>query len=149
MLNKAKEYALRYISYRPRTAWEVNKKLTDKGYDTEIITLVMVFLKEYNFLNDEEFTRMWVSNRLREKPSGPHRIYSELVQKGVDKDLIERHLAEITLDKEEEMAMALVEKKCRKVPFNYNKIQGFLLRRGFKTIIVRKVLAEYAKNLTD
>lgn len=148
-LQKAKDYALRYISYRPRTVWEVNKKLTDKGYDHQIIALAIVFLKEYRFLDDLEFARFWIRNRQKVKPCGSRRIYCELVQKGIAKSIIDKCLAEITPEHEEEAAEALVEKKCQRAPFDYNKIRGFLLRRGYTPSVVNNVLAKYAKGLPE
>lgn len=148
-LQKAKDYALRYISYRPRTVWEVNKKLTDKGYDHQIITLAIAFLKEYCFLDDLEFARFWIRNRQKVKPCGSRRIYGELAQKGVAKSIIETCLGEITPEQETEAAAALVEKKCQRAPFDYNKIRGFLLRRGYPPGIVSNVLAKYAKSFPE
>ena len=148
-LQKAKDYALRYISYRPRTVWEVNKKLTDKGYDHQIIALAIVFLKEYCFLDDLEFARFWIRNRQKVKPCGSRRIYCELVQKGIAKSIIDKCLAEITPEHEEEAAAALVEKKCQRAPFDYNKIRGFLLRRGYTSSVVNNVLAKYTKSLPE
>lgn len=149
LLNRAKEYALKCISYRPRSAWEMNKKLADKGYDEDIITLVMIFLKEYNFIDDEAFAGMWLRSRNTCKPSGRRRIYAELAQKRLDKEIIEKCLSELTAEKEEEMAWALVEKKCRKIPFDYNKLKGFLIRRGFGLTIINKVLLKYQRDRLD
>lgn len=148
-IQKAKEYALKYLSYRPRSSWELSTRLANKGYDLEIIALVLAFLRDYNFLDDEEFAGMWVRSRLKDKPSGRRKIFAELVQKGVDKEIIERHLAGITSDQEEQLAMALVEKKCRKTGFNEKKIRGFLLRRGFSIVVIRKIIEKCAKKFTD
>ncbi len=148
-LAKAKEYALKYISYRPRTAWEVGRKLSDKGYNQEIIALVMAFLREYSFVDDEQFTRMWIRSRTREKPCGLLRIRAELIRKGVDRELVERCLADMPSGREEELAAALVEKKCLRMGFNYNKLKGFLLRRGFNPVTVNRVLGRYAKKFSD
>jgi regulatory protein len=144
-LQKAKDYALKYISHRPRTVWEVKKKLTDKGYDSQIITLAITFLKEYCFLDDVEFARFWIRNRQKVKPCGSRRIYCELVQKGIEKTIIDSCLGEISPEQEEAAASALVEKKCQRAPFDYNKIRGFLLRRGYTPDIVNNVLAKYSK----
>ena len=148
-LQKAKDYALKYISYRSRTVREVNRKLTDKGYDIEVITLVVAFLKEYRFLDDECFARNWVASRMGDKPCGRRRIFSELIQKGVDRSFIEDSLAGITPDLERELVVVLVEKKCRRSAFNYNKLKGFLLRRGFSPNTVSAVLADYLKNMSE
>lgn len=145
----AKEDAFRYLSYRPRTVLEVDKQLAGKGYENKIIDLVINFLLEYRFLDDESFARMWIKSRTCEKPCGRYRIRSELLQKGVAKDIVDRCLAELTPQQEEDMAAALVTAKCRRVPVNYRKLKGFLLRRGFHPETVNKVLAGLATDHTD
>lgn len=149
LLQKAKDYALNYISYRPRSVWEVNKKLTDKGYDGRIIALVVSFLKEYCFLGDMEFARFWIRNRQIVKPCGSRRLYFELVQKGIEKSIIDTCLGEISPEQEEESALTLVEKKCQRTSFDYNKIRGFLLRRGYTPSVVNNVLAKYTKSFPE
>ncbi len=141
----AKELSLKYLSYRQRTAWEVRKRLLDRGYDDEIVNLVLDFLKEYKFLDDDSFVQMWIRSRTKEKPSGRRRIYTELVQKGLDRNLIEHYLAEITPQKEEQMAKALVERKCRRGTVSYKRLHTLLIRRGFHPDIVSKVLSRFLK----
>ncbi len=145
----AKEYSLKYLSYRPRTAWEVRKKLLGRGYDDEIVNRVVDFLAEYKFLDDDSFIEMWIRSRTREKPSGRRRIYAELAEKGLDRGIIDRHLAKITPQKEQEMAEALVQKKCLKNITDYKRLRGFLLRRGFDPEIVNEVLTKFTKNYPD
>ena len=145
----AKEYALRYLSYRPRSIREVGQKLADKGYDRETTGHVIEFLKDHKFLDDEAFTCMWIRNRTREKPCGRRRIYTELLQKGIDKNIIEQYLGELSPQKEAEMAAALVAGKCRRTAFDYRKLSGFLLRRGFSPSTVKSVLSEFSKSCSD
>lgn len=140
---RAKETALRYISYRPRTVWEVVKKLTQKGYHQDIISHIVLFLKEYGFLDDQEFAEMWLRSRTGEKPCGRVRIYHEMMRKGIDREIIEESLSIITPEKEETMARLLVERKYHKTGFDYKKMEGFLLRRGFEQNIVRKIMDEF------
>ncbi|MDT3699670.1 MAG: regulatory protein RecX [Thermincola sp.] len=142
---RAKDYALKYLSYRPRSVWEVTKKLTDKGYNTEITDITIAFLKEYSFLDDIEFARFWIRNRQKVKPCGSRRIYCELIQKGIPKAIIDKCLDQISPQLEEESAAVLVEKKCQRSSFDYNKIRGFLLRRGYSPEVINKVLAKYIK----
>lgn len=149
ILNRAKEYALRYLSYRPRSSWEMSMKLAEKGYDDTIIALVMMFLKEQHFIDDENFARIWLSNRTKGKPCGRRRIYAELMQKRLDTGIIEQCLTDLSAEREEQMARALVENKCRKDAFHYVKLKNFLLRRGFDTAVIRKVLSEYDFNCLD
>ena len=141
----AKEVALNYISYRPRSAWEVRKKLSEKGYENGVISEVISFLEEYRFLDDKEFSRMWVRSRTRDKPSGRRKISYELFRKGISRDIIEECLADYPTELEEELAFLLAEKKITQKGVDLKKIEGFLLRRGFDYNIVRRVLSEILK----
>ncbi len=145
----AKADALRYLAYRPRTVREMARKLTDKGYDPVTVDLVLAFLKEHKFLDDAAFTVMWIRSRTGEKPCGRRRIYAELVQKGVDRELIEQYLADLSPEKEEEMAAALAARKCRRDSFDYQKLGGFLVRRGFTPGLVKKILTQFIGDNSD
>lgn len=141
----AKDCALRYLSYRARTVMEVKGKLTEKGFNTEVIYAVIAFLKEYKFVDDNAFARMWIRNRTTLKPAGRRRIINELFQKGIDKDTIDCNISELLPEKEEQLAADLVEKKLRRTAFSYKKLEGFLARRGFNPEIIRKVLTRFNK----
>ncbi|WP_231681954.1 regulatory protein RecX [Phosphitispora fastidiosa] len=143
----AKDDALNYISYRPRSAWEVRKKLFEKGYESEIVSEVIGFLEEYRFIDDLEFSRMWLRSRTRDKPSGRRKISHELFQKGISRDIIEECLAGYSPEQEEEIACLLAEKKISQKGFELKKIEGFLLRRGFDYNIVRKVLSKILEKI--
>lgn len=140
----AKNYALNYLSFRPRTVKEITIKLRDKGFDTEIITSVIRFLSEYKLVDDEAFASMWIRNRTKLKPTGKYRIKNELFQKGLSKEIIDRSLSELLPEDEEQMAEVLVEKKLKRSGMCYKKLEAFLIRRGFNSGIIRRVLSKYS-----
>lgn len=144
-LSSAKDCALRYLSYRARSVMEVRGKLAEKGFNTDVINAVIAFLKEYKFVDDNAFARMWIRNRTTLKPAGRRRIINELFQKGIDKDTINCNLSELLPEQEEQMAADLVERKLRRAAFSYKKLEGFLARRGFDPGIIRKVLTGFNK----
>jgi regulatory protein len=129
--NAAKEYALNYISYRPRSVMEVTRRLIIRKCEPQIVKQVIAFMKEYNYLDDEVFTKMWIRSRTNDVPSGKRKIFAELKQKGVAREIIDRHLARISPEKEEEMALSLLKRKCRRGNYDISKLKGFLFRRGF------------------
>jgi len=138
---KAKEYALNFISYRLRSTWEVRKRLSEKGYENDIILQVIGFLKEYRFIDDREFALMWIRSRTTEKPSGRRKISYELTQKGVPGDIIKECLADFSMELEEELAYSLAVKRTSKNNVNLKKLQSFLLRRGFDYGVIKKVIS--------
>src|SRR5438046_252871 len=56
--------ALRFLSYRPRSAREVEMRLRKKGNTPEQISAAMEKLRQRGYVDDREFARFWVSNRM-------------------------------------------------------------------------------------
>jgi regulatory protein len=93
-LQRVYESALRFLSYRPRSAREVEMRLRKKGHAPEEIDAVMERLRKQRYIDDAEFARFWVSNRMSFSPRGPRLLKSELRQKGVPQDVVDTVLAE-------------------------------------------------------
>ena len=86
--------ALNFLSYRPRSAREVEMRLRRKGYTPEQIESVMERLRRVGLVDDLAFARFWVENRMAFSPRGPRLLRSELRQKGIGADVVEQVLAE-------------------------------------------------------
>jgi regulatory protein len=141
--------ALRFLSYRPRAVNEVEKKLSEHGFDEQEIETVVTRLKEGGLLDDEQFARMWVENRSSFRPRGRRVLTMELRHKGVPEDSIQLALQET--QSETNLAYQAALKQARRLNgldwqgFR-EKLSAFLARRGFSygTIapVVRRVWAE-------
>jgi regulatory protein len=130
----ALQKALAVLSYRPRSEYEVQKKLTDGGYDDEIIQSVIGRLRANGLLEDRSFARTWVENRTVFRPRSRRLMAFELHQKGVSDEVVQETLAETVED--ETLAYEAARLQARKladldwVEFR-KKLNGFLGRRGF------------------
>ncbi len=91
---KALKICLNFIKFRPRSTGEVRQKLLSKGITIAVINDVLPFLQENHWLDDELFCREWIQSRLTSKVYGPFRVRQELLQKNLDKDLIESELSQ-------------------------------------------------------
>lgn len=142
-LGKCLDKAYRYLSYRPKSEKEMRDKLLEK-YEEKTVGEAIEKLKEYNFLNDKDFSRMWVEQRSVGR--GKRALAFELKRKGIDKDTIEEALSEMDTDKEFESALRLVrgKEKYKNLDRNevYKKIAPFLSRRGYSYDVIKKVLDE-------
>ena len=139
--------SLRYLSYRPRSEKEIVDYLTRKKIDEQIQHKIIEKLKTYNFINDLEFAKFRVEQRVKFKHKPLRAIEFELKQKGIDRDLIDGAMAKFE-DKnvfDLENAKKLAEKK---LDFYRNldgkkrkeKVMSYLLRKGFSYDTVKKVL---------
>lgn len=142
--NKAFTAALRYLGYRPRSQYEIEKYLTDKEYDEEVVDATVARLYEYNYLDDEAFARSWLGDRERFKPKGERAIRYELKQKGIADDIITLVLEELN---EDESAWLAVQPKLERwiildEQTMKKKMMGFLGRRGFSYDAIRSVVEQ-------
>lgn len=144
--------ALKFLSYRPRSEKEVKDNLKKKKASDSTIDLIIKKLKEQKFLNDSEFTRWWIEQRTLVKPMGKRLIKIELTKKGIEKELIDEVLNNLEEVVHDELAMArdLVERRIKKYKGLdrqkiYQRLGGFLSRRGFDYDTIKKVIDDILK----
>ena len=136
VLRKARDYAFLLLKFRLRSEKEIYQRLKNKKFDEGIVRETITFLKDKNFINDDEFARAWMESRIK-KPLGLIRIKRELRLKGIDNGIIEKQIKEITQDySEEEIVSKITQDKFRKLkniePVKAKRrIYAYLLRRGF------------------
>lgn len=113
----AKETALRYLSYRSRTVFEVEKHLKEKGFSAEETGSAIEECKGCGYLDDENYCRAYFRLALA-KGKGKRKIFFELREKGVDpqtaESAFEDYFAEEAQEYDErEMARTEAEKVLR------------------------------------
>ncbi len=147
------------FSVRQRTEQEVRKyfklrnfksKILDKNSVTDqSVDLLISQLKQKGLLNDLEFAKSWVEARRRSKQKGAIALKSELIQKGIDREIIEQVLS-VEVD-EEALALESIQKKLDsfskydKLTFK-KKVFDYLMRRGFDYSTIQKVWATIDKS---
>lgn len=143
---EAKSRAVRFLTYRDRSAQEVKSHLAKKEFSPPIVTQVIEWLVDLNYLNDERFARQWGRFRLESKKWGKYRLQQELLSKGLDSELVEETLNGLYNKVDEfELALSCVAKKLPALKGldlqkKRRRIAQFLQRRGFSTDAVFKVL---------
>lgn len=140
-IEKARETALRYIEYRPRSMAEVRKNLRDKKYHDAVIDQVINRLSDVGLLDDTKFAAYWVEQRETFKPRSQMALRQELLQKGVDRAIIDS-----AVDSVDETAAAtqLAQKQANRYAHLdedafRKKMMGYLQRRGFSYGIIQEV----------
>ncbi len=137
--------ALKFLSYKPRSAAEVAERLRKYEYSEQIIEQVHNRLVEKEYVNDHQFADMWVENRNAFRPRSHRVLQWELRNKKISEETISSILDET--DPEEKLAMAAASKylpkvtNCERDQF-YRRLAGYLGRRGFSYSIIAPILAE-------
>lgn len=140
----AHEQALRFLSYRPRSAEEIRRNLSDRKrqYHSVTVEAVIERLERAGLVDDRAFARFWIENREQFAPRSARALRYELRQKGVPDEVIR---AEIEGVDEEEAAFRAAQSKARRYTradeqtFR-SKLGGYLTRRGFSYDTIRQVL---------
>ena len=81
-----REKALEYLSRRAMSRKELEKKLTDKGYDEEDAACCAAWLSERGLIDDASYAAA-VARHYSAKGYGPGRIRSELSRRGIAFDV--------------------------------------------------------------
>lgn len=144
---KCKEAALRTIERAYKTEKEVRDKLKLKGYEENSINKSIEFLKEYNFINDSNYAKAFINDKL--KTMGSQKIKYSLIQKGISRDVIDEKLSNFNKEDEKDIALDLARKKLsslkKKESDNYKisgKLYRYLISKGYEGSIINDVVKE-------
>lgn len=146
---KGKQIAYRFLSYRPRSKKEVERKLKEKKISGENISNIISLLERNNYLNDREFTLNWVKYRMENRPGGRRSLEYELREKGIDSEIIKESLDEVYTGEfdEYEVAVRLAEKKISSLKKGIEdnvikrRLFSYLQRKGFSFSLIERVMS--------
>lgn len=157
--------AARYLATRPRTRWEVDRRLRRAGAEESVIEATLERLAELGYVDDVAFVRWWMEQRDRHAPRGRRLVEAELRQRGVGRDAIgslrdawedpERQPgAEELPGTDAERAAAALARHLRGRPLPDDpkarqRLGMFLVRRGFDPETVRSAIRAAASGVDD
>lgn len=125
----------RFLTLKARTESEVRERLTGAGFDHGVVDRVLCRLKEKKVLDDVDFARSWVEERMRRKGAGPQVLVAELEAKGVDRAIIDDVVAEALPDeatRAQEVAAELLPRWSRlSLEKQGARLSAALARKGF------------------
>lgn len=134
---------LNYIGFKMRTRQEVVRYLMSKECPEEICTEILEFLESYQYVDDASYTRHYISQSRNIQHWSQKDITNRLRQKGVDPDIIKQAFDETPEGAEEQEARRVLEKKLKSSSRpDAKKIAAFMMRKGFRYDIVRRLIEE-------
>lgn len=145
---KAFELGVRYLSYRNRSAREIETYLREKEFDEGSIKKALEKLQYYGYQNDKTYVKEIIRQKGEGAGKGRKMIRHFLLEKGVEESLIEKGLEE-HFPSVLEMQVALNQtfkffKSKKKLPLNQikSKLAQRLASRGFSFEIIKDCLDE-------
>lgn len=144
LLKRAKDKALKYLGYKMRSKNQVIKKLQEYEFPSNVIDKVIRVLEKYNYINDEDFAKAFIKDKLNLKGHGVFKISYDLKMLGVDEEIFKKYLYDDEFINEGEKAKDLLLKKLGNKnieDLDYKekqKIYAYLARRGFSYDSIKK-----------
>jgi SOS response regulatory protein OraA/RecX len=77
----ALEYSLKFIHLFPKTEQELRTKLLTKHYTEDEIETTMTFLKSKKYVDDAQFTQLYINSEIIKKGKVPALVKSKLIHK--------------------------------------------------------------------
>lgn len=144
-----KDSALRFLSIRPHSTFELRNKLLKKGFPKSKIILLLDDLKEREYLSDADFAERYIEEGIKKK-KGIMKIKAELMNKGVDRNIIDSLTQSYADDaafiqNAKLLAQKKMESLSRKdLPAHQKKqkLYSFLLNKGYSHEIVKQITNE-------
>lgn len=142
-VGRAKKAAFQLLERRAYTRSEIEKKLQGRRFSGPVIEETISVLERLRLVNDDDFARRFVRERLRLKPSGHAALRRDLRRRGVEATVIEAALEEEFegVDLESVAFRLLWSRRSRYLRLDRKKalsrMYGFLGRRGFSPDVAR------------
>ncbi len=142
---QAKLKAESFCAYQERAQQEVRNKLYEWGLYSNQVEQIISELIEENFLNEERFSKSYVSGKFRIKGWGKIKIKQGLKLKKISDKLISKSLNQIDGDDYIKTLETILEKKSavllEKDAFKKRyKLMNYALSKGFERDLIFDVL---------
>ena len=147
----AREVALRYLEYGPRTSKEVYRRVHRAGFTASVAEETVGAMKAQGFVDDAEYAMEYVSARFKNRGFGPRRLRADLRARGVAKEHIDAALNMLSQKVDyKEAARKHAERHWPRLQgttqARRRKLIDYLFRRGFSREVALEILNTLAKS---
>ncbi len=137
---------VKYISVRMRSIDEIKEFMKRKGASTDIIEEVINKLLSRKLLDDDAFTKAYISDKIKFSSLGPYRIAADLKKQHISDDIIYKYIEEIPkeliIDKINKQITKLIKSNHKKTSIKA-KIYNNLINSGYDASMVIDIINKY------
>ena len=149
--SRARHSALRLLSRREHSQYELRRKLKARGYGECLVDELLAELITEHLLSDTRYAEAMVTNRAS-RGYGPLRICMELRDRGVAERIVDKVLQEAEVDWDERLRHTY-DRKYGEITVESFKVWAsraqFLNNRGFSVDAIRRVIGNYSASTPD
>ena len=144
-VNEIKLKLAQYCVYQDRCHKEVEQKIREYNLIPEAKELILLYLMQHDFLNEERFAKSFARGKFRIKKWGKQRIIRELKFKEISTYNIQTALKEIEEDEYLSIIYKITKSRNKIIKESdfykrKKKLIDFLLRKGYETDLVYKTV---------
>lgn len=148
--------SLNYIEIKMRNRKEIKEYLSRKGFDDKFIDYSLEKLDKLNLINDDKYIEAFINDKINLTLDGPYKIRKNLLDYGMDEELINEYLYKIDnsiwsdkLDKLIDKKKSLMKNKSYYMFIN--KLKNDLYNLGYDSEMIDNKLSniEYESDALD
>ncbi len=137
----------KYCAYQERCVKDVRDKLKTYDIPQEDRGKILEYLLDNRFVSDERFAKSFVRGKVNQSGWGMNKIRFHLMQKGIDKDLIDEALGQTDEEIYRQRLIDILKTKSKtvKAETDYEKkrkLAAYAMQKGFEGSLVCEVLKE-------
>lgn len=151
VLRRAKKRALYLLGERLMCRGELVMKLT-RTYGGKIAEQAADYVCGLGYVNDEEYAPKLAEHLIKRKRFGVRRARLEMLHRGLDRELVENTLSDISEDEVDAELLLLIERKyALKVQDRDDRRRtvAALVRRGYDFGAIKRCIEEFTRNAED
>lgn len=146
---RARDYCL----MRPHSTLELRQYLKRKslprksangraipGFSVDLISRVIERLQTKKYLDDDKFTKFWIENRCTKKGISRAKLVSELLAKGIARDVVDANLATAKRDDLSEIRKVIAKKAKRYA--DKRQLMAYLSAQGFRYDDIKQAMSD-------
>ena len=139
----------KYCAYQERCLKDVRDKLKTLDIPEEEKKKILDYLLENRFVNDERFAKSFVRGKVNQSGWGMNKIRFHLMQKGIDKELIDEALRQTDEEVYRQRLIDILKTKSKTIKADSDfekkrKLATYAMQKGFEGKLVWEVLKDLA-----
>ena len=137
----------KYCAYQERCVKDVRDKLKAFDLPQEGKHEILDYLLDNRFVNDERYAKSFVRGKINQSGWGVNKIRFHLIQKGIDKDIIEEALGQTDEEVYRQRLIDILKTKTKTIKADSDfekkrKLAAYAMQKGFEGALVWEVLKD-------
>ena len=139
----------KYCAYQERCVKDVSDKLRTFDIPEEEKTKIFDYLLDNRFVNDERYAKAFVRGKVNQSGWGVNKIRFHLMQKGIDKDLIDEALGQTDEEVYRQRLIEILKTKAKTMKADSDfekkrKLAAYAMQKGFEGSLVWETIKDLA-----